>query len=99
MILRCAEGGWLRPQAEEALFKAAKQGDLATLKRLVEVGVNLEATDGVSATPPTAPSPLRPSPSALAARPCCPDLTAAAHRVWRRRRASAGRQHGPYNGG
>ena len=77
--LQCAEGGWLRPQAEEALLEAAKGGDLATLKRLVEEGVNLEATDDVSPAPPAAPSPLRPSPSALAARrPCCPALTAAA---------------------
>ena len=31
---------------EQALFKAAVQGDLTTLKRLVEEGVNLEARDG-----------------------------------------------------
>ena len=75
---------------------AAEEGDLATLKRLVAEGVDLEATR-VSAAPPAAPSPLRPSPSAFAARrPCCPALTAAAHRVWRRRRASAGRPHGPH---
>ena len=35
-LLRCAEGGWLRPQAEKAIINAAKEGDLATLKRLVE---------------------------------------------------------------
>ena len=53
---------------------AAEEGDLATLKRLVEEGVDLEATDEVSAAPPARPpSPLHPSPSALAARrPCCP---------------------------
>eukprot|EP00964_Phaeocystis_antarctica_P073173 scaffold44873_cov42-Phaeocystis_antarctica.AAC.2 len=43
--LRCAEGGWLRPQAEEALITAAKDGDLATLKRLVEEGVSVNAAD------------------------------------------------------
>jgi hypothetical protein len=31
--------------AEENLIQAAKVGDLATLTRLVEEGVNLEATD------------------------------------------------------
>ena len=75
--LRRAERGRLRPQAEHALRRAAEEGDLATLKRLVEEGVDLEATDGVSAAPPAAPSnPLHPSPTALAAlaarRPCCP---------------------------
>ena len=49
----------MRPQAEEALIKAAKEGDLATLTRLVEEGVNLEATDEVSAAPPAA-IPLHP---------------------------------------
>ena len=46
-----------------------EEGDLATLKRLVAAeGVNLEATDSVSAAPPAAPSPLRaPRPAALAA--------------------------------
>ena len=69
-------------QAEEALIKAAEEGHLAVLKRLVEQGVNLEAEDVVNAAPPAAPSPLRPSPSALAAlRPCCPALAAAANRV------------------
>ena len=78
-----AEGEWLRPQAGTALTKAAQEGDLATLKRLVAEGVNLEATTNVSAAPP-------PSPSARAVRrPCCPALRAAAHGVWRRRRASA----------
>ena len=56
-------------------------GDLATLKRLVEEGVNLEATDGVSAAQPAAPSPLRPRPppsppAAPAAPPSPPPLTA-----------------------
>ena len=54
--LRCAEGGWLRPQAEEALRRAAKEGDLANLKRLVEEGVNVNATGDVSASPPAAPT-------------------------------------------
>ena len=103
LLVRCAEGGWLRPQAEDALRTAAKEGDLATLKRLVAEGVNLEARhhDEVSAAPPAAPpAPSAPSPTALAARrPRCPALTAAAHRVWRRRRASAVRPHGPHAGG
>ena len=42
-------------QAEMALFKAASEGDLATLTRLLEEGVNLEATV-VSAAPPAATS-------------------------------------------
>ena len=42
-------------QAEAALIKAAEEGDLATLTRLVEGGVNLEAADEVSAAPPAAP--------------------------------------------
>ena len=72
-FLRRAERGRLRPQAEWAFLNAVEQGDLATLKRLVEEGVNVNAKY-VSAAPPAAPpSPLRPSPSALAARrPCCP---------------------------
>ena len=70
-----------------ALIKAAREGDLATLTRLVEERVNVNATTTVSAAPPAAPSPLRPSP--LAPRPppsspaaplLCPALTAAAHR-------------------
>eukprot|EP00964_Phaeocystis_antarctica_P125432 scaffold89072_cov38-Phaeocystis_antarctica.AAC.2 len=88
-----------------ALIKAAREGDLATLTRLVEERVNVNATTPVSAAPPAAPSPLRPSqprpsPSALAAhRPCCPAHTAAADHVWRRCRASADRQDGPHMGG
>ena len=92
-FLRRAERGRLRPQAELAFLNAVEQGDLATLKRLVEEGVNLEATDHVSAAPPVAtPAPCapRPPPSPPAA-PAAPRLAAAAHRVWRRRRASAGR--------
>ena len=64
-LLRCAEGGWLRPQAEKALINAAKEGDLATLKRLVEQGVDVNAVDEVSAALPAAPtlsSPRRPPP-------------------------------------
>ena len=73
-FLRRAERGRLRPQAKKALRRAAWQGDFATLKRLVEEGVDLEAKGGVSAAPPARlPSPLHPSPSARAARRrCCP---------------------------
>ena len=96
------KGGWLRPQAEAALRHAAKCGDLATLKRLVAEGVNLEAKEPqVSATPPAAPpapSAPRPPPSPPAA-PAAPALAAAAHRVWRRRRTSAGLGHGPHECG
>ena len=77
LLLRCAEGGWLRPQAEEALLEAAEEGDLATLTRLLEEGVEVKTVVDVSAAPPAAPRPLRPSPSALAARrPSPPPLTA-----------------------
>ena len=58
MLLRRAEGQWLRPQAEMALIKAAREGNLATLTRLVEEGLNVNATSPVSAAPPTANSPL-----------------------------------------
>ena len=54
MLLRRAEGQWLRPQAEMALIKAAREGNLATLTRLVEEGLNVNATSPVSAAPPTA---------------------------------------------
>ena len=66
------------PQAEEALIKAARDGDLAALTRLVEEKVNIEAADRVSAAPPRRHHPLPPHrPSALAARrPCCPALAA-----------------------
>ena len=65
-------------QAEEDLLSAARDGDLATLTRLVEKGVNIDTTDSVSGAPPAAPN-LHSSPSALAARRlCCPTLTAAA---------------------
>ena len=57
----------LPTQAEKALFNAAIEGDLATLTRLVEEGVDLEATDNgddedqVSATSPaSSPIPLCP---------------------------------------
>jgi hypothetical protein len=86
--------------AQKALRDAAWQGDLATLKRLVEERVNVNATDGVSAAPPTTSQP--PPPIALRPfatyRPCCPVLTVAAHSVWRRL-ASAGRLDGPHVGG
>ena len=52
------------------LRTAAKEGDLATLTRLVEEGVDLNGTDCVSAAPPAAP-PAPPSPL----RPCCPAPT------------------------
>ena len=54
-FLRRAERGRLRPQAERALRNAAEEGDLATLKRFVEEGVDLEAKDWVSAAPPAPP--------------------------------------------
>ena len=85
MLLRRAEGQWLRPQAEMALIKAAREGNLATLTRLVEEGLNVNATSPVSAAPPTANSPLPPPP---------PSLTAASDRVWRRRRATLRRPAG-----
>ena len=44
-FLRRAERGRLRPHAEQALFKAARQGKLATLKHLVEEGVDVNAKD------------------------------------------------------
>ena len=81
LLLRGAEGGWLRPQAERELHKAAQNGDLATLKRLVEKGVNIEKRDGVSATAPVPPAPSAsdppPSPPATPAAPPSPSpLTA-----------------------
>ena len=58
-------------------------GHLDCLELLVAKGAKLDATSNVSAAPPAAaPSPLRPSPSALATRrPYCPALAAAAHHV------------------
>ena len=63
-------------QAEKALFNAAIEGDLATLTRLVEEGVDLEATDNgddedqVSATSPASnPIPLLASLPAASASP------------------------------
>ena len=84
-LLQCAEGGWLRPQAEaekdifeaeqaltQALCNAARDGDLTTLTRLLEEGVSVNATF-VSAAPPAAP---RPPPSPPATPPLlCPALT------------------------
>ena len=108
-FLRRAERGRLRPQAkEEVICYAAKRGDLATLKRLVEEGVNLEAKGRVSAAPPAAPpAPSAPRPPlSPPAAPAAPRLAATAHRVWCRRRASAvqGVHHalwrdGPHIGG
>ena len=87
----------MRPQAEQDLRVAASEGDLATLTRLVEEGVDVNATLEVSATPPAAPNPLPP----FAHRPCrlLPALTSAADRVGRHRRASVGRHDGPHEGG
>jgi len=42
-FLRGAEGRWLRPRRK--ILSRRQVGDLATLTRLVEEGVNLEATD------------------------------------------------------
>ena len=47
---------------------AAWYGKLDCLDHLIAKGANLEAKDDVSAAPPAAPSPLHPSPFALAAR-------------------------------
>jgi hypothetical protein len=97
LLLRRAEGQWLRPQAEMALIKAAREGNLATLTRLVEEGLNVNATSPVSAAPPTANSPLHPRPlpsTPAATAPPPPSLTAASDRVWRRRRATLRRPAG-----
>ena len=66
----------LPTQAEKAHFNAAIEGDLATLSRLVEEGVDLEATDNgddedqVSATSPASNRiPLWPSLPAASASP------------------------------
>ena len=65
----------LSPQAvaEMALLKAAETGDLATLERLVNQGVDVDATDGVRATfvPPCHPPAcsVPPPPSPALARP------------------------------
>ena len=92
--------GWATSRPSTALIEAAINGELACLEHLIAKGANVNATNEVSAAPPAAPTPLCPSSFALAARrPCCPALTAAAHRVWRRRRASAERRDGPHEGG
>ena len=79
-------------------LEAASEGDLDALSDALAKGVDVNATDKVSAA--SCPSPLALSPSALAARrPCCPALATAADRVWRRRRAFAGRLDGPHEGG
>ena len=84
-------------------MKAAIGGKLGCLEHLIAKGAKLEATNNVSAAWPAAPSPLRPSPSALAARhPCCPTPSPVAaddDRVCCHRRAFSGRQHGPHAGG
>ena len=65
----------LSPQAvaEMALLKAAETGDLASLERLVNQGVDVDATDGVRATfvPPCHPPAcsVPPPPSPALARP------------------------------
>ena len=74
----------LSPQAvaEMALLKAAETGDLASLERLVNQGVDVDATDGVRATlvppchPPACSVPRPPSPAL--ARPRSPSASAAA---------------------
>ena len=82
LLLRCAEGGWLPPQADvAALHEAAGKGHLATLTRLASEGVNLDAKGNVSAAPPVAPCPLRlanalAAPANPAAQPSPPPLTA-----------------------
>ena len=59
--------GRRRRQAEANLRDAAYKGDLATLTRLVDQGVDMEAGDGVSRRPasspqtPSAPRPIPPS--------------------------------------
>ena len=79
-------------------LEAASEGDFDALSDALAKGVNVNTTDKVSAA--SCPSPLARSPSALAARrPTCYALPAAADRVWRRRRASAERRHGPHEGG
>ena len=83
-------------QAEKALFNAAIEGDLATLTRLVEEGVDLEATDNVddedqvSATSPAS------NPIPLCPRCPLPLLAPPSPRVCRRRRASVEELHGPH---
>ena len=70
--LRCPEGGRLPPQAAEqwrssggALFEAVAEGDLASINRLVEQGLNLDNVfDDVSAALPVTPFPL------CSRRPC-----------------------------
>ena len=64
-------------QAEEALLKAAEDGDLTTLTRLVKQGVNVNATGKVSAAPRRSRShPCHPAspPAACAAPPSPPPL-------------------------
>ena len=66
--------GRRRRQAEADLRDAAAKGDLATLTRLVDQGVDMEAGDVVSrrlASSPQAPSAPRPS------APRRPDITPA----------------------
>lgn len=63
-------------QAEKALFNSAIEGDLATLTRLVEEGVDIEATDNVddehrvsAISPASNPIPLLPSLPVASASP------------------------------
>ena len=67
----------MRPQAEENLLYAASEGDLATLTRLVEEGLDVNATLEVSAAP-ACPTPSAPRPPSLppVAPPSPPPLTA-----------------------
>ena len=61
-----------------ALLKAAGEGDLASLERLVSQGVDVDATDAVRATlvPPRHPR-LRSVPPTALARPRPPSASAA----------------------
>ena len=49
MLLRCAEGGWLPPQADAALHTAVGKGDLATSDRIDVVRARL-ADRGVNSS-------------------------------------------------
>eukprot|EP00964_Phaeocystis_antarctica_P069731 scaffold42405_cov23-Phaeocystis_antarctica.AAC.1 len=80
-------------------MNAAGNGKLDCLDHLIAKGANVNAADGASAAQPAAPSPLPPRPppsppAAPAAPPSLPPLTACGSAA-----ASAGRQHGPHEGG
>eukprot|EP00964_Phaeocystis_antarctica_P013226 scaffold7246_cov79-Phaeocystis_antarctica.AAC.2 len=79
---------------------AALNGKHDCVEHLIAKGANREVSTQACAAPPhPPPSPCTLAPSA-ARRSCCSAPTAAADRVWRRRRASVGaRPHGPLDGG